>query len=129
MEDLNEVKLVGTITTDLILRDSSKGTKWMSFTIQTICGGFKKINNVMAFGEVAEKIAASAKKDGRIKVLASVGLSKNAKSGQWLTGISVFKYEILPDEETYIKPEAAKVAKPIPAPEKSDVPQGDDLPF
>lgn len=129
MEDLNEVTLVGTITTDLILRDSSKGTKWMSFTIQTICGGFKKINNVMAFGEVAEKIAASAKKDGRIKVLASVGLSKNTKSGEWQTVISVFRYEILPDADGYVKPEPAKVAKPIPAPEKSDVPQGDDLPF
>ena len=129
MEDLNEVRLVGTITTDLILRDSSKGTKWMSFTIETICGGYKKRNNVMAFKEVAEKIAASAKKDGRIKVSASVGLSKNTKSGEWQTVISVFKYEILTDEETYIKPEAAKVAKPIPSPAMSDVPQGDDLPF
>lgn len=129
MEDLNEVRLVGTIMTDLILRDSIKGTKWMSFTIETICGGYKKRNNVMAFGETAEKIAASAKKDGRIKVLASVGLSKNSKTGDWQTGISVFKYEILPDSEGYVKPEPAKVAKPIPAPAMSDVPQGDDLPF
>ena len=121
MDDLNEVRLIGRITSDLSVKMSKAGKPYLSFTIETKNGGYKKFNSVMAFGDLASKLAAESHKDGRVSLWASVGMSKNANN-QWQTGLILYKFEILPDEEVV---QDVKVQ-----PKPSNVPQvSDDIPF
>ena len=126
MEDKNELLLIGTVTSDIILRTSVKGTPWLSFNINTDCNGSKHSNNVMAFKERATDLSKLIRKGDKIKVLANVGVSKNPKTQIWNTNIVVFKYELCPND-----PGNTPIQKKMETPEeaKAEVPSEESLPF
>lgn len=124
-EDKVELHLVGKITSDVEVRTSAKGTSWLSILVESNCNGYKSFNKLMAYKKTAEDLAANARKGKRIKILGNASSSKNSKTGNFETNLTIYKFKVLDD----VVEEPLKQSEPKP--KQIDIPQdnGDDLPF
>ena len=118
IEELNEVRLVGKIASDVELKKSASGKYWLTFSVETTTNGFHRYNMIMAFGDTAENLSKNARKGKWIKVLGNVGRSKNKKTGNYETNITLYKFEVLKDEE---EEQPKVVEKPRPNKKDEDV--------
>ena len=124
-EDMAEAHIVEQITTDVEVKKAASGISWLSFTVESNCGKYKRYNKFSAFKETADKLAASVRKGKRVMILASVSYTKNKKTDQWGTNLTVESFKVLDDK----KEVKGTAEQPKPQPEKADIPQDDDLPF
>ena len=123
-EDLCELRIIGTVTSDVEVKTSASGTHWLSLSVESVVNGYKTFNRLMAFKEMADKLTESVKKDNRVKILANCRLSKNSKTNNWETQLSVYKFEVLKDDVSVQKEQPSKeIANGIPSA------NADELPF
>ena len=125
-EDLCELRIIGTITKDVKLNTSQSGTHWLSLSVQSTINGYHTTNGLMAFKDIADKLAETAHEGDRIKILANCRLSKNKTTNQWSTQLSIYKFELIHE-----KSDNSKEVKPEAKPQVAEVPSAnvDELPF
>jgi len=124
-EDKVEVHLIGKITSDVEVKKSASGISWLSISVESVSNGYKSFNRLSAFKEIADRLASKARKGKHIKILANCGLSKNKKTDRWETNLTIFKFEILEENNNNVSEQPV----PAPQPQIEDVPEEDSLPF
>lgn len=125
IDNINEVRLLGKIVSDVELKTSQKNNRWLCFSIETTINGYHRYNMVMAFGDIAENLSKNARKGKIISMIGSVGRTKNAKTNAYETNIALYSFKIVGDsvEEEKVD-KAVEEEKPNPQSAKSE-----ELPF
>lgn len=90
-------KIQGKVKEELKLQTSSKGSSYLRFQVRAGQGPNKYPRSyfLIAFGDVAEQIARTAKRDDVVVVVGELQINKNETRGLWETTYVVRRCEVV----------------------------------